>query len=220
MNENFEENENTKYDFEKHWNNAYQKSPITNLGWYEENPEPSLELIEACNLPKEALIFNAGAGATTLIEQLLAKGYENIVVNDIASAALTELSNNLSLHKNAYINYIVDDLTNPSELLKLKNVNLWHDRAVLHFFTEQSQQKAYFDLVKKALKPRGFVILAEFNLEGAKKCSGLDVFNYNEEMLQERLGSDFELLKSFNYTYTQPSGNTREYVYTLFQRKS
>jgi hypothetical protein len=116
MNENSEENENTKYDFEKHWNNAYQKSPITNLGWYEENPEPSLELIEACNLPKEALIFNAGAGATTLIERLLAKGYENIVVNDIASAALTELSNNLSLHKNVYINYIVDDLTNPSEL--------------------------------------------------------------------------------------------------------
>ena len=220
MNENSEENENTKYDFKKHWNNAYQKSPITNLGWYEENPEPSLELIEACNLPKEALIFNAGAGATTLIEQLLAKGYENIVVNDIASAALTELSNNLTLHKNAYINYIVDDLTNPSELLKLKNVDLWHDRAVLHFFTEQSQQKAYFDLVKKVLKPKGFVILAEFNLEGAKKCSGLDVFNYNEEMLQERLGSDFELLKSFNYTYTQPSGNTREYVYTLFQRKS
>jgi SAM-dependent methyltransferase len=218
MNENSEENDNTKYDFEKHWNNSYQKLPITNLGWYEEKPEPSLELIEACNLPKEALIFNAGAGATTLIAQLLGKGYENIVVNDIASAALKELSNNLSLHKNAYINYIVDDLTNPSELLKLKNVDLWHDRAVLHFFTEENQQKAYFDLLKRTLKPKGFVILAEFNLEGAKKCSGLDVFNYNEEMLQERLGADFELLKSFNYTYTQPSGNTREYVYTLFQK--
>ena len=219
MNENSEENENTKYDFEKHWNNAYQNSPITNLGWYEENPEQSLELINSCNLSKEALIFNAGAGATTLIAKLLGEGYENIVVNDIASAALKELSNNLSLNKNAYINYIVDDLTNPTELLKLKNVDLWHDRAVLHFFTEQNQQKAYFDLLKKAVKPKGFVILAEFNLEGAKKCSGLDVFNYNEEMLQERLGADFDLLKSFNYTYTQPSGNTREYVYTLFQKK-
>lgn len=64
------------------------------------------------------------------------------------------------------------------------------------------------------------MILAEFNLEGAKKCSGLNAFNYNEEMLQERLGTNFELLKSFNYNYTQPSGNTREYVCTLFQRKS
>ena len=220
MNENPDESEKNAYDFKKHWNSAYQKSAITNLGWYEENPAPSVELIEACKLPKEALIFNAGAGATTLISELLARGYVNIVVNDIAAAALAELENHLPPHKNAHIKFLVDDLTNPSELLKMKKVDLWHDRAVLHFFTEEKQQKTYFDLLKSVLKPKGFVILAEFNLEGAKKCSGLDVFNYNEEMLQERLGSDFEMLKSFNYTYTQPSGNTREYVYTLFQKKS
>lgn len=217
MNENPDENE--KVDFKKHWNAAYQKSPVTNLGWYEENPTPSVELIESCNLPKEALIFNAGAGATTLISELLAKGYGNIVVNDISSVALSELKSQLPAPMNATVQFVVDDLTNPSELLKIKNVDLWHDRAVLHFFTEEKQQKAYFDLLKGALKPKGFVILAEFNLEGAKKCSGLDVFNYNEAMLQERLGTDFVLLKSFNYTYTQPSGNTREYVYTLFQKK-
>jgi SAM-dependent methyltransferase len=219
MNENSGNEEKTSFDYEKHWNAAYQKSPITNLGWYEENPAPSIELIEACSLPKDALIFNAGAGATTLISELLAKGFENLVVNDISSVALAELKNNLLVPKNAHIKFIVDDLTNPSELLKLKNIDLWHDRAVLHFFTEEKDQKAYFDSLKSVLKPKGFVILAEFNLEGAKKCSGLDVFNYNEEMLQERLGSDFELLKSFNHTYTQPSGNTREYVYTLFQKK-
>ena len=217
MNENPDENE--KVDFKKHWNAAYQKSPVANLGWYEENPTPSVELIESCNLPKEALIFNAGAGATTLISELLAKGYENIVVNDISAVALTELKSQLPAPMNATVQFVVDDLTNPSELLKIKNVDLWHDRAVLHFFTEEKQQKAYFDLLKGALKPKGFVILAEFNLEGAKKCSGLDVFNYNEKMLHERLGTDFVLLKSFNYTYTQPSGNTREYVYTLFQKK-
>ena len=219
MNENSGNEEKTTFDYEKHWNASYQKSPITNLGWYEENPTPSIELIETCNLPKDGLIFNAGAGATTLISELLATGYGNLLVNDISSVALAELKNNLLVPKNAQIKFIVDDLTNPSELLKLKNVELWHDRAVLHFFTEEKQQKAYFDLLKSILKPKGFVILAEFNLEGAKKCSGLDVFNYNEEMLQERLGSDFELLKSFNFTYTQPSGNTREYVYTLFQKK-
>ncbi|WP_372794369.1 class I SAM-dependent methyltransferase [Lutibacter sp.] len=206
------------YDFEKHWNNAYQKTPIDSLGWYEEDPIPSLELISACNLSKDSLIFNAGVGAATLIEILLNKGYSNIVVNDISSAALTELKNNLGEHNNSHVQFILDDLTNPIALLKLKNVDLWHDRAVLHFFTTETQQKAYFDLIKKVLKPNGYVILAEFNLEGAKKCSGLDIVNYNEEMLQERLGTDFKLLKSFNYTYTQPSGGLREYVYTLFQR--
>ena len=206
------------YNFENHWNNAYKKTPVDSLGWYEENPMPSLELISECELPKDALLFNAGVGAATLIELLLDEGYRNIIVNDIASSALTELQNNLSHHKNSNIQFIVDDLTRPTELLKLKNIDLWHDRAVLHFFTTEEQQKAYFNLIRKVISPNGYVILAEFNLDGAKKCSGLDVFNYNEEMLQERLGKEFNLLKSFDYTYTQPSGNTREYVYTLFQR--
>jgi len=213
-----EDNSVPNYDFEKHWNNAYQKTPADSLGWYEEAPIPSMELISECNLPNDALIFNAGVGAATLIELLLNKGYTNIVVNDIAAAALTELKSNLTEHKNAEVKFIVDDLTNPSELLKLKNVDLWHDRAVLHFFTNEEQQNAYFNLIRKVIAPTGYVILAEFNLEGAKKCSGLDVFNYNEAMLQERLGNDFKLLKSFNYKYTQPSGGLREYVYTLFQR--
>ncbi|PHS52638.1 MAG: SAM-dependent methyltransferase [Lutibacter sp.] len=209
-----------EYDFEKHWNNAYQKTTAENLGWYEEDPIPSMDLITACNLPKDALIFNAGVGAATLIELLLNKGYTKIVVNDIAETALDELKNNLPISKKSQVQFIVDDLTNPTELLKLNNIDLWHDRAVLHFFTTQQQQQTYFDLIKKNISPEGYVILAEFNIEGAKKCSGLDVFNYNEEMLQERLGSDFKLLKSFNYTYTQPSGNKREYVYTLFQKKA
>ena len=213
-----EETKISNYDFEKHWNNAYKKTPVDNLGWYEENPKPSLELISECELSKDALIFNAGVGAATLIELLLDEGYTNIIVNDIAASALTELQKNLTNHKNSNVQFLVDDLTNPTELLKLKNIDLWHDRAVLHFFTTPKQQEAYFNLIRKVLSPNGYVILAEFNLDGAKKCSGLDVFNYNEEMLQERLGSEFKLLKSFNYTYTQPSGNTREYVYTLFQR--
>jgi len=206
------------YNFQDHWDKAYQRTPVSNLGWFEESATPSLELIELCDLSKDAKIFNAGAGATTLINELLNNGYKNIIVNDISAQALSELNNSLNEYKKATIKFIVDDLTDPIELLKIKNVDLWNDRAVLHFFTEEIQQTTYFNLLKKAVKKGGYVILAEFNLEGAKKCSGLDVFNYNGAMLQERLGKDFELLKSFNYTYTQPSGNTREYVYTLFKR--
>ena len=218
MSKDFCDSEKASYDFEKHWNNAYRKTPIKSLGWYEEDPKPSLDLIDDCNLSENALIFNAGAGASTLINQLLSKCYSNVIVNDISAAALTELKMNLNIAKNSNLQFIVDDLTNPIELINLKNIDLWHDRAVLHFFTTEQQQKVYFDLIRKVLKPNGYVILAEFNLEGAKKCSGLDVVNYNEKMLQESLGNEFSLLKSFNYTYDQPSGNTREFIYTLFQR--
>jgi len=219
MMEKFSENDQREYDFQEHWNKAYQNASVNSLGWYEENPEASLQLIEECNLAQDALIFNAGAGATTLIKKLVENNYSNIIVNDISTSAFSILKNNLSTQECSKVKFIVDDLTAPTELLKIKNVDLWHDRAVLHFFTSKKQQNSYFDLIKKVLSPNGFVILAEFNLDGAKKCSGLDVFNYNEEMLQDRLGDTFILLKSFNYTYIQPSGNTREYVYTLFQRK-
>lgn len=212
-------NQSEDFNYQLHWNNAYQKNPLTSLGWYEEKSIQSYNLIEACNLPKDALLFNAGAGATTLINDLLKQGYTNIVVNDISSVALAELNKNITIPKYAEVNFIIDDLTNPTELLNLKNVDLWNDRAVLHFFTTENQQKAYFNLVKLVVKKGGFVILSEFNLEGAKKCSGLPVFNYNAAMLQERLGDEFKLLKTFNYTYLQPSGNPREFVYTLFQRK-
>lgn len=217
MNSNIE-NELPQYNFEEHWNKAYQKTPITNLGWYEENPTPSLELIEACNLSNDAVIFNAGAGATSLINRLLEKGYKNIIINDIAATALAVLKKDLKNEKVSNIQFIVDDLTKPTTLLKLKDIDIWHDRAVLHFFTEKHQQEAYFQLLKKVIKLNSYVILAQFNLKGAKKCCGLNVFNYNKEMLQEGLGENFKLLKSFDYTYTQPSGNTREYVYTLFKR--
>ena len=207
-----------KYDYKVHWNNAYQKNPIEKLGWFEENPIPSLDLIEKCCLSKEALIFHAGAGATKLIDLLLTKGYNNIVVNDISNSSLKKLKN--SLKKNSSVKYIVDDLTNPSKLLNLKSVDLWHDRAILHFFTEEKQRKIYFNLLKKIVKPGGYVILSEFNLDGAKKCCDLDIFNYNQDMLQKRLGNSFLLLKAFDYLYKHPSnGNTRKYIYTLFQRK-
>ena len=209
-----------KYDFEKHWNNAYNKTPVTNLGWHEVDTSPTLELIEMCNLPKDALLFNAGAGASILINELLKLHYSNIIVNDISSSALTELQQSLQNTKHSNIHFVLDDLTNPSELLNLKKVDLWNDRAVLHFFTEKEQQDTYFKLLKEKVKKGGFVILAEFSLDGAKQCCGLDVFNYNEQMLQERLGEEFNMLKSFNYVYTQPSGNTRNYIYTLFQRSN
>ena len=207
------------YDYKEHWNNAYQNNVVEKLGWFEDDPVASIDLIEKCNLSKDALIFNAGAGATILIALLLEKGYSNILVNDISSLALDKLKS--SIINNSNVRFIVDDLTNPITLLDLKNVDLWHDRAVLHFFTSKDQQLSYFNLLKKIVKEGGYVIFSEFGIDGAKKCCGLDIVNYSEKMLQDRLGEEFTLLESFNHQYNHPSnGNTRKYIYTLFKRKT
>jgi SAM-dependent methyltransferase len=204
----------------EHWERVYQNNPIDRLGWYESSAERSLNLIELCKLSQDAAILNVGAGATRLVDELLELEYQNIIANDISSPALRELQLRLGREGSKQVRWIVDDLTNPVELISLEQIDLWHDRAVLHFFNDQDQQDTYFNLLRKLVKIEGHVIIAAFNLQGAPKCSGLPVIRYDAKMLQDRLGKEFHLEETFNYTYTMPSGDTREYVYTLFRRKS
>ena len=207
------------YDFKKHWDNAYDSNPTVELGWYEDNPKPSVDLIEKCNLSSDSMIFHAGAGASLLIESLIKKGYTNICVNDISSSAIKNLK--ALIGNSNQLSYVVDDLTNPKELYHIEKVDLWHDRAVLHFFVKDSQQEAYFNLLKSKVKVGGYIIFSEFAIDGAKKCCGLDILNYSDKMFKDRLGDNFELLESFNHLYSHPSnGNTRKYIYSLFRRNS
>ena len=121
--------------------------------------------------------------------------------------------------KSAKISCIVDDVTASVELSKLSNISLWYDRAVLHFFVDEQQRLGYFTLLKKIVKSGRYVIIAVFSLTGAKKCSGLDVMNYDEKILQSYLGDEFDLIKHFDYVDYTPGGDARPYIYTLFKRK-
>ncbi len=210
--------ENFEIDLKSHWNDAYSKSETKKLGWYETFPEPSLQLIKKCNFNKEASLLNVGVGATTLIDELINIGYKNIIANDLSLTALEIIKNRVGDNKNK-VKWIVDDLTKSKILINNEPVDLWHDRAVLHFFNEETEQDAYFKLLNKLVKPEGFVIIAAFNLNGATKCSGLPVYRYDEKMLIEKMGNSFELIESFDFTYQMPSGDLREYIYTLFKRK-
>jgi SAM-dependent methyltransferase len=210
----------TEIDYKSHWEKVYSRTAYDKLGWYEKEAAPSLDLIQLCELSKDAKILNVGAGATTFIDDLLKLGYTNLLANDISAPALEVLKNRLNDEHQNNVKFIVDDLTNPKELKKIKDIDVWHDRAVLHFFTDENDQNTYFNLLRKVLNPNGYVIIAVFNLEGALKCSGLDVYRYDAEMLQNKLGKNFKLLKTFNYTYSMPSGDERSYVYILFQHIS
>lgn len=201
-----------------HWNSAYEKDD-NQLGWFESNPENTLKLITKCHLNKDATILNVGAGTTTLIDSLLDLGYKNIIANDLSDLALQKLKNRIKKSHHYDLNCITDDLTNPSELQHLKDIDLWIDRAVLHFFLKDEEQKAYFNLLNKLISKDGFVLIAVFARDGAEKCCGLDLKRYNVEMLQHQLGASFKLIDSFNCTFINPFGGERPYIYTIFQRQ-
>lgn len=200
-----------------HWDSTYANKNTNKLGWFEASAEPTLSLIKQCNFPKDARLLNVGAGTTILVDQLIELGFNNIIASDLSVESLIKLQDRLASKKDE-VEWIVDDLTNPKTLSEIKPVDLWNDRAVLHFFTNPKDQETYFNLLQKIVKPSGFAIIAVFNTEGATKCCGLPVQRYNKETLEKSMGNSFKLIDSFNYLYTMPSGDTRPYVYTLFKK--
>ena len=210
-------NEN-KINLKDHWNKVYSTTEISQLGWYEENPEASLKLIKKINLMKNDVIIDIGSGCSTIIDKLTDAGFEDIIAADISEHALDELKKRLGAEKSSNINFITEDISLQSAKLSKLKADLWHDRTLLHFLITEKQQKGYLTNLRNVVKLNGFVIIAVFSLEGAKKCSGLDVKNYDQNMIADFLGDEFKLLEHLNYTYIQPSGSERPFVYTLFQR--
>jgi cyclopropane fatty-acyl-phospholipid synthase-like methyltransferase len=211
-------NNPAKIDYQKHWNTAYAKSTTEKLGWFEESSKEILDLITKTALNKNAKILNVGVGSSMLIDEMLAEGYTNLIANDLSKKALNSLEKRLAENASK-VTFIADDIIKPEKLQSLKNVDLWADRAVLHFFLKEEEQAAYFNLLKKVVKTNGFVIIAVFALNGAEKCCGLELQRYNTAMLQDKLGEEFKLIDKFNYTFVNPYGSERPYIYTLFQRK-
>lgn len=205
-------------DMRSHWDKVYSLKPPEELGWYEEHPQPSITLIQKCRLVADSPILVAGAGTSTLIRYLANEGFKKIIATDISEVAINKLKERLGKEQADKVTWIADDLTRPEKLRELDGIALWFDRAVLHFFTVQEQHDEYFRLLKHLVRPGGYVIIAAFSLTGAKKCSGLDVKNYNAGMLADCLGREFTLVEAFEYVHIMPSGDKRDYIYTLFQR--
>ncbi|GIQ96213.1 MAG: hypothetical protein CM15mP1_1090 [Methanobacteriota archaeon] len=65
----------------------------------------------------------------------------------------------------------------------------------------------------------GFAVIETFSIDGAEMCCGLKLRRYSEDMLVELLGENWQLLRSINHVYTNPSGGERPYISTVFQRK-
>lgn len=199
------------------WDSRYQQTEPKKLGWFEATPQPSLDLIRAYSSSKNDLIVDIGSGASTLIDHLVEDGFTRIIATDISSEGLEVTKKRLGDNASG-VQFICDDMLHPITLNKLKDVFIWHDRAVLHFFTEEKDRQAYLNLLTRVLKPTGFVIISTFAMGGLTKCSGLEIKQYDTSTLSEFFGSELKLIRSFSHTYTTTWGQERPFIYAVFQR--
>jgi SAM-dependent methyltransferase len=193
-----------------HWDNLYKGKPADQFSWYRRHLETSLALIERAAPDRSAAIIDIGGGESTLVDDLLARGYGNITVLDISPTALETTRKRLGAAAKT-LRWLEADVTRAE--LPWHGYDVWHDRAVFHFLTAEPERVAYVKQVTRAVKPGGHVIVSAFGPEGPTKCSGLDVVRYDPESLHDEFGGRFQLLESRNELHHTPFGATQQFVY-------
>jgi ubiquinone/menaquinone biosynthesis C-methylase UbiE len=198
-----------------HWENIYETKDATQVSWFQRHPELSFQFIERTGIEKAAHIIDVGGGASTLADDLLSNGYENVTVLDISAAALDVAQRRLGLLASK-VNWLEADITSAD--LPTQYYDLWHDRAVFHFLTNPKDRANYVETVRRSVKAGGHVIVATFGLEGPLRCSGLEVIRYNPNGLHHEFGNDFELVDTTEELHQTPFGTEQQFVYCYCQK--
>jgi SAM-dependent methyltransferase len=193
-----------------HWSNIYQTKTTTDVSWYQARPTLSLDLITATGIAKSGRIIDVGGGASTLVDHLLDDGYRDVTVLDISGEALGAAQQRLG-ERAAAVTWIEGDITTVD--LPEHGYDLWHDRAVFHFLTQQQQQQRYVAQARAAVKPGRHVIVATFAADGPEQCSGLTVARYDASALHGAFGDGFDLISSRAETHTTPWGSAQKFTY-------
>ena len=202
-------------DLKEHWEKIYNTRQFEETSWYQPKPEHSLEIIRSLGLSPEANIIDIGGGNSFLADHLLELGYKNIHVLDISAKALQDSQNRLG-EKADKINWIESDITNFKPDISF---DLWHDRAALHFLTEDKPVEDYLSVLKNSLKKCAYCLLSVFSENGPVKCSGITIRKYATSALEELLELDFETVRLENRDHTTPWGAKQNFSTGLFRRK-
>lgn len=194
----------------QHWENIYATKKPDEVSWFREHLDNSLEMIVQTGVEKSGAIIDVGGGGSTLVDDLLERGFSNLTVLDISGNAIETSKRRLG-EKAEFVEWIEADITNVR--LKDNAYDVWHDRAVFHFLTAPKDRRKYVELVMRSLKIGGHIIVASFGLDGPAKCSGLDVVRYSPKTMRDEFGEEFRLVKNINETHETPFGTTQKFIY-------
>lgn len=202
---------------QEHWDAIYGAKGPQDVSWYRPHLDRSLKFIDQAGLASDAAIIDVGGGASTLVDDLLARGYLDITVLDLSEAAIAQAQARLG-QSAARVTWVVGDITRVE--LPEQRYEFWHDRAVFHFLTEQEARERYVSRVRHALKPGGHIVVATFGPDGPERCSGLRVARYSPEGIHDQFGNQFVKVGSDSEVHHTPWGSKQEFVYCYCRLES
>ncbi|GAC1422081.1 MAG: class I SAM-dependent methyltransferase [Acidobacteriaceae bacterium] len=198
-----------------HWDRVYTEKHSEQVSWYRPHLDTSLGLIERFSPDRTAALIDIGAGASTLVDDLLSRGYSDITALDTSSTALNIAARRLE-HAATQVHWLEQDVCEPG--LPADRYHLWHDRAVFHFLLRSAERALYVAQAAASLKPRGYAIVSTLGSDGPERCSGLKTVRYTPDTLLSEFRAHFRLERSQLEWHTTPSATTQQFLYCVLQK--
>ncbi|MBN8702201.1 MAG: class I SAM-dependent methyltransferase [Bacteroidetes bacterium] len=201
-------------DRKKHWENIYQTKDLKDVSWYQPTPTTSLDFLKQFNISTTAKIIDIGGGDSFLVDHLLDLGYTDLTVLDISAASLDRAKQRLG-DRSTKVKWIVADAATfkPTE-----QYDFWHDRAAFHFLTQEQEITNYIDTIQKSIKPTGVLVIGTFSEQGPKKCSGIEIKQYSETTMTDRLKKFFEKVKCITVDHQTPFDTIQNFIFCSFKK--
>jgi len=203
-----------KFDRKKHWETIYQTKELKDVSWYQPTPETSLDFFKQFNVPTAAKIIDIGGGDSFLVDHLLDLGYQDISILDISCAAINRAKQRLG-DKGKKVKWIVADAVS---FKTTETYDFWHDRAAFHFLTDEQEISNYLQTAQESIKASGFLVIGTFSEQGPKKCSGIEIKQYSETTMTDRLKNAFEKIKCFTVDHKTPFNTIQNFIFCSFRK--
>lgn len=205
----------TKVDIKEHWESVYRTTNSDAVSWFSPHLDTSLQLLELAGLSPSSRVIDIGAGASTLIDDLLDRGLTNITAVDIASTSLDMARRRLG-HRAERARWISADVTELT--LPAGSIDIWHDRATLHFLIDAKAVQRYVHLATESIAPGGHAVIGCFAADGPERCSGLPVTRRDPEDIAALFGTSFTLVQSRREIHRTPSGSAQSFAFALLRK--
>jgi SAM-dependent methyltransferase len=199
-----------------HWETIYGTKDHKAVSWFADHVETTPEWIRELGMSKTAALVDIGGGASTWVDDMLDQGFKNLTVLDLSPSALNIAKARLGA-RGETVKWLAANVLD--QAFAPASFDLWHDRAVFHFLTDEDDRAAYRTKVTTALKPGGSLLFSIFADDGPEKCSGLTVRRHSENELTDYFGGEFESVQSSRGVHVTPGGSEQRFVTVLLQKK-
>ena len=152
-----------------HWEKIYTTKAADQVSWYRPHLDTSIALIERARNDRSASIIDVGGGESTLVDDLLARGFQAVTVLDVSQAAIEVTKKRLARLADR-VRWLTADIRQVQ--LGPAAYDVWHDRAVFHFLTAPEERAPTFGKPRVPLRPAAILSSARSDPKARPNAAG------------------------------------------------